>query len=87
MGKQTLVRGNDDQRQGLDEHDRAETHRAAEVATVGVDLATPFRKKAANVGIDGWQFLACQELKAASYFINFLCRPDIALRNMEENGM
>ena len=24
--------------------------------------------------------------KAASYFINFLCRPDIALRNMEENG-
>ena len=24
--------------------------------------------------------------KAASYFINFLCRPDIALRNMDATG-
>lgn len=44
-------------------------------------------EEGSNVWYDGWVIPKyAQNPKAASYFINFLCRPDIALRNMEENG-
>lgn len=58
-----------------------------EAATVGVDLAYTIPEEGSNVWYDGWVIPKyAKNPKAASYFINFLCRPDIALRNMEENG-
>ena len=58
-----------------------------EAATVGVDLDYTIPEEGSNVWYDGWVIPKyARNTKAASYFINFLCRPDIALRNMEENG-
>lgn len=58
-----------------------------EAASVGVDLAYTIPVEGSNVWYDGWVIPKyAKNVKAASYFINFLCRPDIALRNMEENG-
>ena len=58
-----------------------------EAASVGVDLAYTVPEEGSNVWYDGWVIPKyAKNVKAASYFINFLCRPDIALRNMEENG-
>ncbi len=58
-----------------------------EAAEVGVDLGYTIPEEGSNVWYDGWVIPKyAQNPKAASYFINFLCRPDIALRNMEENG-
>lgn len=58
-----------------------------EAAEVGVDLAYTIPSEGSNVWYDGWVIpkYACNK-EAAAYFINFLCRPDIALRNMEETG-
>ena len=58
-----------------------------EAAEVGVDLGYTVPEEGSNVWYDGWVIPKyAKNPKAASYFINFLCRPDIALRNMEENG-
>lgn len=58
-----------------------------EATSVGVDLAYTIPIEGSNVWYDGWVIPKyAKNVKAASYFINFLCRPDIALRNMEENG-
>lgn len=58
-----------------------------EAATVGVDLDYTIPEEGSNVWYDGWVIPKyARNTKAASYFINFLCCPDIALRNMEENG-
>lgn len=58
-----------------------------EASAVGVDLGYTIPEEGSNVWYDGWVIPKyAQNPKAASYFINFLCRPDIALRNMEENG-
>lgn len=58
-----------------------------EASSVGVDLAYTIPVEGSNVWYDGWVIPKyAKNVKAASYFINFLCRPDIALRNMEENG-
>ena len=40
-----------------------------------------------NVWYDGWVIPKyARNKKAASYFINYLCRPDVALRNMDACG-
>lgn len=58
-----------------------------EAEAVGVDLAYTVPMEGSNVWYDGWVIPKyAKNPTAASYFINFLCRPDIALRNMESNG-
>lgn len=58
-----------------------------EAATVGVELDYNVPKEGSNVWYDGWVIPKyAGNKKAACYFINFLCRPDIALRNMNEIG-
>lgn len=57
----------------------------AEVVGVELDYAVP--KEGSNIWYDGWVIPKyAGNPKAASYFINFMCRPDIALRNMEASG-
>lgn len=59
----------------------------AEAKEVGVDLGYVVPREGSNVWYDGWVIPKyARNAKAASYFINFLCRPDIALRNMETTG-
>lgn len=40
-----------------------------------------------NIWYDGWAIPKyARNVKAASYFMNYLCRPDIVSRNMEVTG-
>lgn len=58
-----------------------------EAAEVGVDLAYIVPDEGTNVWFDGWVIPKyAKNVKAARYFINFLCRSDIAVRNMDEIG-
>ncbi len=58
-----------------------------EAKAVGVPLAYTVPKEGSNIWYDGWVIPKyARNVKAASYFINYLCRPDIALRNMEAIG-
>ena len=58
-----------------------------EAAEVGVSLDYTVPKEGSNVWFDGWVIPKyAVNTKAARYFINFMCRPDIALRNMDEIG-
>ncbi|MBP5397124.1 MAG: ABC transporter substrate-binding protein [Bacteroidales bacterium] len=58
-----------------------------EAAAVGVDLKYVVPEEGSTVWCDGWVIPKyAQNVKAATYFINFMCRPDIAIRNMEETG-
>jgi len=58
-----------------------------EAKSVGVELDYVVPVEGSNVWYDGWVIPKyAQNRKAASYFINFLCRPDIALRNMNDIG-
>ncbi len=58
-----------------------------EAQEVGVDLDYIVPKEGSNIWFDGWVIPKyAKNAKAASYFINFMCRPDIALRNMETCG-
>lgn len=58
-----------------------------EAKLVGVDLEYTIPREGSDIWFDGWVIPKyARNTKAASYFINFLCRPDIALRNMNENG-
>ena len=58
-----------------------------EASSVGVDLDYVVPIEGSNVWFDGWVIPKyARNPKAASYFINYLCRPDIALRNMETIG-
>ena len=58
-----------------------------EAAEVGVSLDYIVPKEGSNVWFDGWVIPKyAVNTKAARYFINFMCRPDIAIRNMEEIG-
>ena len=44
-------------------------------------------KEGSNVWYDGWVIPKyARNVKAASYFINYLCRPEVALRNMDACG-
>ena len=58
-----------------------------EAGAVGVDLDYVVPKEGSNIWYDGWVIPKyARNPKAASYFINFMCRPDIAIRNMEASG-
>ena len=58
-----------------------------EAAEVGVPLDYVVPEEGSNVWFDGWVIPKyAVNTKAARYFINFMCRPDIAIRNMDEIG-
>ena len=58
-----------------------------EADAVGVELDYVVPVEGSNVWFDGWVIPKyARNVKAASYFINYLCRPDIALRNMDAIG-
>ena len=58
-----------------------------EAAEVDVPLDYIVPKEGSNVWFDGWVIPKyAKNVKAARYFINFMCRPDIAIRNMDEIG-
>ena len=58
-----------------------------EARAVGVDLAYEVPREGSNIWYDGWVIPKyAGNPKAAAYFINYLCRPDIALRNMDAIG-
>ena len=58
-----------------------------EAREVGVDLAYTVPKEGSTVWFDGWVIPKyAQNIKAANYFINFMCRPDVAIRNATETG-
>ena len=58
-----------------------------EAAEVGVELDYVVPNEGSNVWFDGWVIPKyAVNTKAARYFINFMCRPDIAIRNMDEIG-
>ena len=58
-----------------------------EAAEVGVSLDYYVPDEGSNVWFDGWVIPKyAKNVKAARYFINFMCRSDIALRNMDAIG-
>lgn len=58
-----------------------------EAGDVGVELDYVVPIEGSNVWFDGWVIPKyARNVKAASYFINYMCRPDIALRNMDAIG-
>lgn len=58
-----------------------------EAEAIGVELGYEVPKEGSNVWFDGWVIPRyARNRKAASYFINYLCRPDVALANMETIG-
>lgn len=53
----------------------------------GVDLAYTVPDEGSNAWFDGWVIpIYAQNTRAASYWINFLCQSENAIRNMEETG-
>ena len=58
-----------------------------EAREVGVELRYAVPEEGSIVWFDGWVIPKyARNVKAARYFINFLCRPDNGLRNMDEIG-
>lgn len=58
-----------------------------EADAVGVNLDYVVPQEGSNVWYDGWVIPRyAVNRKAASYFINYLCMPEIAIRNMNEIG-
>ena len=58
-----------------------------EAAAVGVELRYAVPEEGSTVWFDGWVIPKyAQNPEAATYFIDFMCRPDIAIRNMDETG-
>ena len=58
-----------------------------EAAELGVDLRYALPKEGFTVWFDGWVIPKyAQNVKAASYWIDFMSRPDIVIRNVEETG-
>ena len=58
-----------------------------EAAEMGVDLRYSLPKEGFTVWFDGWVIPKyAQNTKAAKYWIDFMCRPDIVIRNVEETG-
>ena len=58
-----------------------------EAEAIGVELGYEVPKEGSNVWFDGWVIPRyARNRKAARYFINYLCRPDVALANMETIG-
>lgn len=58
-----------------------------EAKSVGISLDYAVPEEGSTVWFDGWVIPKyAKNVKAATYFINFMCRPDIAIRNMDETG-
>lgn len=58
-----------------------------EAAGVGVNLDYVVPEEGSNIWFDGWVIPKyAQNVKAASYFLNYLCQSEIALRNMDVSG-
>ena len=58
-----------------------------EAAKVGVSLGYEVPREGSNVWFDGWVIPKyARNPKAAAYFINYLCRADVALDNMQTTG-
>lgn len=58
-----------------------------EAEAVGVELGYEVPLEGSNIWYDGWAIPKyARNVKAASYFLDYLCRSDIALRNMDANG-
>ena len=58
-----------------------------EAAEVGMELCYSIPKEGSAVWFDGWVIPKyAKNIKAASYFINFMCMPENALRNMDMTG-
>ena len=58
-----------------------------EAAAVNVHLDYVVPKEGSTVWFDGWVIPKyAKNVKAATYFIDYMCRPDIAIRNMDETG-
>ena len=58
-----------------------------EAAAIGMTLKYHVPREGSNVWFDGWVIPKyAVNTKAASYFINFMCMPENALRNMDEIG-
>ena len=58
-----------------------------EAAAIGMELKYHVPREGSNVWFDGWVIPKyAVNTKAAAYFINFMCMPENALRNMDEIG-
>ena len=58
-----------------------------EAAEIGMELRYQVPKEGSNVWFDGWVIPKyAKNVKAANYFINFMCLPENALRNMDAIG-
>ena len=58
-----------------------------EADAVGVELDYTVPCEGSNIWYDGWVIPRyARNVKAASYFINYLCQPSVALRNMDAIG-
>lgn len=58
-----------------------------EAAERGVSLNYCVPEEGSTFWFDGWVIPKyAKNIKAAAYFIDFMCRPDIAIRNMEATG-
>jgi spermidine/putrescine transport system substrate-binding protein len=58
-----------------------------EAAMVGVSLNYVIPREGSNFSFDGWIIPKyARNVKAASYFLNYICQPEIALRNMDVSG-
>lgn len=58
-----------------------------EAAEIGMELRYAIPETGSTVWFDGWVIPKyAQNVKAANYFINFMCKPENALRNMDMTG-
>ena len=58
-----------------------------EAAEIGMDLRYAIPESGSAVWFDGWVIPKyAKNIKAARYFINFMCKPENALRNMDMTG-
>jgi len=58
-----------------------------EAAEIGMELRYNIPQEGSSVWFDGWVIPKyAKNLKAARYFINFMCKPENALRNMDVTG-
>ena len=58
-----------------------------EAAEIGMDLRYAIPETGSSVWFDGWVIPKyARNVKAARYFVNFMCKPENALRNMDMTG-
>ena len=58
-----------------------------EASKVNVSLGYSVPMEGSNIWFDGWVIPKnARNVKAASYFLNYICQPSIALRNMDISG-